>query len=113
MVTKPRSPGNTAISFSISAELLAQIDARAAALGLNRSSYLASLARADLAQGGPLTIRETTTPANSSTDYSKVDAAQAASWIDSSAAALPASSSGPGAVPARPVRYRKDRSKAR
>lgn len=69
MTTKARSPGKTAISVSMTEDLLAQMDARAASLHLNRSQYLAELARADLAQGGPLTLTDTSS--------TKVDAAVA------------------------------------
>lgn len=62
MSIKPRSPGKTAISVSMSVELLTQLDERAAALGLNRSQYLSQLARADLATGGALTIQESHLP---------------------------------------------------
>ena len=53
---KLRSPDQTAISVSLSKSLLADIDARAKALGLSRSQYLAQIARTDIDQGGPLTI---------------------------------------------------------
>jgi hypothetical protein len=66
MTTKQRSPGKIAISVSMSEELLLKLDARATALGLNRSQYLAQLARADLASGGDLTLRETPPPHGSS-----------------------------------------------
>ena len=59
MVTKLRSPGQTAISVSIPLDLLAEVDKRAAALGLSRSVYLALLARKDLVDGGDLTLKET------------------------------------------------------
>lgn len=58
MSTKQRSPGQTAIGVSIQATLLAQIDARAAALGLSRSTYLAQLARADIEAGGPMMLAD-------------------------------------------------------
>jgi hypothetical protein len=45
---KERSPGQTAVSLSISKEVLDRIDARAAALGISRSSYLTLLAQQDL-----------------------------------------------------------------
>lgn len=45
MDNKDRSPGNTAISISLSEELLYQIDARAKRLGVPRSTYLVQLAR--------------------------------------------------------------------
>lgn len=53
---QPRSPGNTAISVSITEALLAKIDARANELGLKRSRYIAVIAQIDIAKGGPLTI---------------------------------------------------------
>lgn len=56
MSIKPRSPGKTAISVSMTVELLEKLDARAESLGLNRSQYLAQLARADLVSGGALTL---------------------------------------------------------
>jgi len=56
---KPRSPGKLAISVSMTEDLLSDLDARAESLGLNRSQYLAQLARNDLAQGGTLILRET------------------------------------------------------
>ena len=40
-------------------DLVLQLDQRATALGLNRSQYLAQLARADLASGGDMLLRET------------------------------------------------------
>lgn len=58
MATKPRSPGQTAISVSLDGGLLARIDERAGALGLNRSQYLAQLARADLQKRGELRLQE-------------------------------------------------------
>jgi metal-responsive CopG/Arc/MetJ family transcriptional regulator len=59
MVMKPRSPGQTAISISIDEKLLIEIDARAKALGLNRSQYFAHVARQELSDGGDFVIRET------------------------------------------------------
>jgi hypothetical protein len=53
---KERSPDQTAISVSISRDLLALIDARAQSLNLTRSRYLALLAQQDLTKGGPLVI---------------------------------------------------------
>lgn len=58
MANPQRRPDQTAISVSIHVGLLAQIDARAAALGLNRSQHLAQLARNDVASGGDLVLRE-------------------------------------------------------
>ena len=46
----------TAISVSITKDLLARIDDRANALGLTRSRYLAVIAQIDIDKGGPLTI---------------------------------------------------------
>ena len=59
MVVKRRSPGQVAISISMTEEMVQQIDARAASLGLTRSGYLAALARKDVAYGGDLTLKET------------------------------------------------------
>ena len=53
-----RKPDQTAISVSMSKALLEQLDARAAALGLNRSQYLTQLARRDVAEKGSLTLHE-------------------------------------------------------
>ena len=53
-----RKPDQTAISVSMSKEMLAQMDARAKALGLNRSQYIAQLARADLLAKGALVIQD-------------------------------------------------------
>lgn len=56
MGTKPRSPGQIAFSVSMEERLRDEIDARSESLGLNRSQYLAILARRDLATGGGMTI---------------------------------------------------------
>lgn len=56
MVQKKRSEGQTAVSLSIEKDLLADIDNRAASLGLSRSLYLATLARQDIKHGGELII---------------------------------------------------------
>ncbi len=56
MPTKPRSPGQTAISISISEELKSQVTERARALGLNVSQYLCRLAANDLMSQGPLMV---------------------------------------------------------
>jgi len=53
---KPRSPDQTAISVSITKDLLARIDARANEVGLTRSRYIAVVTQIDIAKGGPLTI---------------------------------------------------------
>jgi len=53
-----RKPDQTAISVSMSRSLVAAMDKRAKALGLNRSQFIAQLARADLAAGGDLTLKE-------------------------------------------------------
>ena len=53
---KPRSTAQTAISVSLTRELLARIDVRAGALGLTRSRYIAVVAQQDIDKGGPLTI---------------------------------------------------------
>lgn len=55
---KPRSPGQTATSFSCEETLLRRIDDRARSLNMNRSQYLAALARRDLVEGGPLILQE-------------------------------------------------------
>lgn len=54
-----RKADQTAISISMSRELLDQIDRRAQNLGLTRSQYLAHLARQDCVEGGDLVLRET------------------------------------------------------
>lgn len=59
VILKKRSPDRTAISVSLSKELLAEIDGRAGALGLSRSQYLALISRKDIDKGGPLTIPAT------------------------------------------------------
>ena len=53
---KLRSQDQTAISVSITRDLLIRIDNRAAELGLTRSRYIAVVAQIDIAKGGPLTI---------------------------------------------------------
>jgi len=53
-----RAPDQTAISVSIGKELLGKIDARAEALGLSRSQYLANLARTDVVRGGDMILKE-------------------------------------------------------
>ncbi len=58
MAQKRRSPGQTAISLSLEADLLKKIDQRAESLGLNRSTYLSLLARKDIAEKGDLIIRQ-------------------------------------------------------
>jgi metal-responsive CopG/Arc/MetJ family transcriptional regulator len=59
MSNKQRTAEQTAISISLPKQLLAQIDDRAAALGLNRSQYLNVLARNDLASRAALKLVET------------------------------------------------------
>ena len=54
--TKPRSQEQTAISVSITKDLLTRINDRASELGLTRSRYIAVIAQIDIAKGGPLTI---------------------------------------------------------
>ena len=54
-----RKPDQTAISVSMSKDLVNKIDERAASLGLTRSLYLAQLARADVIGQGQLTLQET------------------------------------------------------
>ena len=56
MVTKRRSPGNTAITVSLEAGLLARIDERAKSLGLKRSTWLQLMARREIEAGGPIII---------------------------------------------------------
>lgn len=59
-MTKPkRSTDQIAVSLSMKRSLRDQIDQRAEKLGLNRSQYLAILARADIAEGGEFAINET------------------------------------------------------
>jgi len=53
---KERSPEQTAISVSITKDLLSRIDNRASEVGLSRSRYIAVIAQIDIAKGGPLTI---------------------------------------------------------
>ena len=53
---KARSKGQTSICISLTKAQLTEIDARAAALNLNRSQYLALVARKDIMRGGPLLI---------------------------------------------------------
>jgi len=55
-MNKQRSAGSTAVSLSLRERLLNRIDERAAALGMNRSSYFSYLAAKDISDGGPLTI---------------------------------------------------------
>lgn len=58
----PKSPENSGknetCSISLPDWLVAEMDVRAKAVGLDRSKYLAQLVRADLIQGGPLILRE-------------------------------------------------------
>jgi hypothetical protein len=63
--TKPRSPGQAAVSVSLEKVLLAEIDQRAKALGISRSAYFAQLARADIAERAPLVITERNIPTSS------------------------------------------------
>lgn len=72
MTVKPRSMGQTAISISMAGSLLDAIDSRASNLGLNRSQYLAMLARNDIARGGELTI--SSAPVSSLADAIVADA---------------------------------------
>ncbi len=55
-MAKERGEGQTAISVSLPAELLEEIDRRADSLGLARSQYIALLADKDLRELGPLLI---------------------------------------------------------
>lgn len=58
MTTHSRSDKQTAISVSMTRELLEQVDVRAESLGLNRSQYLSRLAKNDLLDGGDLVLKE-------------------------------------------------------
>lgn len=58
MTTHGRSENQTAISVSMTREMVAEIDARAKSLGLNRSQYLVLLARNDLVEGGEMVLKE-------------------------------------------------------
>ena len=58
VTTKRRTPGQTATSFSCEETLLKAIDERAHSLGMNRSQYLAALARKDLVERQPFTLHE-------------------------------------------------------
>jgi hypothetical protein len=53
---KDRSPDQTAVSISLPRDLLAKIDARASALNMPRSKYLAFVAQQDVTKGGPFLI---------------------------------------------------------
>lgn len=55
-----------AVPVSMTEDLLAQVDARARALGLSRSTYIQQLVRADLGMGSSLTTsqQEAIKPAN-------------------------------------------------
>jgi hypothetical protein len=68
MAGPQRKPDQTAISVSMSKTLLEQLDARAEALGLNRSQYLVHLARQDLASKGALILQEHPTKYEISSD---------------------------------------------
>jgi metal-responsive CopG/Arc/MetJ family transcriptional regulator len=57
-----RAAEQTQVSISLPKELLAQLDTRAAKLGLSRSAYLVQLARADVADRGPMVLKEIETP---------------------------------------------------
>lgn len=70
-----RAPDQTAISVSIGKELLAKIDARAAGLGLSRSQYLANLARNDVATGGDLLLKESSSATLQAAESAAVQAA--------------------------------------
>ena len=58
MTTHSRGLDRTAISVSMTKEMVAEIDVRAKALGLNRSQYLVLLAKSDLSEGGALMLKE-------------------------------------------------------
>ena len=55
-MNRERAKGQTAVSISLSQDLLDQIDARAEALGLPRSQYLGLIARKDIMVGGSFVI---------------------------------------------------------
>jgi hypothetical protein len=57
-----RSKGQTAVSISLSQELLKRIDARADALGLPRSQYIAMVVRKDVMLGGSLVVPTANAP---------------------------------------------------
>ena len=62
ILPKDRSKGQTAVSISLSEELLRQIDTRANGLGLSRSQFLAMVARKDVMLGGSLVIPTANAP---------------------------------------------------
>lgn len=99
MTTHTRSENQTAISVSMTRELLAEVDERAKALGLNRSQYLAQLARADLRERRELTLREI--PSSARVEALALAGAQLAL---NDATAAPAT---PAVAPTAPARYRK------
>lgn len=53
-----RSANQTAISVSMSKDMLREIDTRSAALHMTRSSYIAALVRNDLIEGGDMVLKE-------------------------------------------------------
>lgn len=53
-----RGPNQTAVSISLTKELLEEIDTRARLLGLTRSQYLIQLARRDLLDRPDFILRE-------------------------------------------------------
>ena len=60
---KERSPGQTSVSISLSSDVLAKIDAQAAALGLSRSAYLSLLAHHHVPiPGSPLSAAAASQP---------------------------------------------------
>ena len=65
-----RRASQTAISISMSKDLLVRIDERASALSLTRSQYIAQLARQDLVKRGELTLHETPPIYNASSPQS-------------------------------------------
>jgi hypothetical protein len=77
MAQKKRSPDQTAVSFSVEKSLLAKIDERAAKFGLSRSTYLAALARADLAKRGGLVLQEETKPSKTRKEMKVTSSASA------------------------------------
>jgi hypothetical protein len=62
MTTHSRGENQTAISVSMTRDLLELVDTRAKALGLNRSQYLAQLARQDIAAKGAIILQEVSAP---------------------------------------------------
>lgn len=72
MVTKARSPGQTAISLSMPEDVVRELDRRAAALHLNRSTFILQLIKQDLAERPDLVLRETPIPGSRTDTERKV-----------------------------------------